>query len=835
MIHYRFLLEELHHGGKQAVTFMVCVALSIATLTALNSFGRDVRGTLIDEARALQGGDIIIHAHQPLSDRLVDAIDALAGDGRLSRQNTLEFYTVALAETDSTPLLSAVKAVEPAYPYFGTVGLASGAVLSEALKPGTVIVGREVLDRLGLQVGDRLRIGGALFTITDVVQFESMRPVSFLSFGPRIFMAMTDLDRLGLVGRGSRVQHELLIRLTDPAEADSLVETLRASATPRLERIETAQNARSRVKTFFDNLLFFLSCISILTLLLSGIGMQGCLSAMLYRKQEVIAAAKAFGASSRFLVSHYLAMVLMMGAFGSIVGIGLGYLIKRMLPLLFSGLIPADLSHALHPADALESVVLGILVAVVFTLLPLQRLGSIKPVMIFRREQNPANRRAAPLAAGLVCGLFLFLLVLRQLADIKIGLLFVAGLALLIGAVFAAASAVLWLLKRSAPPTLTMRQAAKSLIRPGNASRSIMITLTAAIAALLVIFLIKLNLFATFIQSYPEDAPNLFCIDIQKDQQDRFRSLAGDGVTLFPVIRARLLSINGDKIDPEKERLRKSDNLGREFNLTYRTVLLDDEIIIDGKSLFDGRETLSPGVAAVSVLDTIAEIGTISLHDRLRFNIQGVELDAEVTSIRSRTESRLYPFFYFVFEPPILEDAPQTFFAALHLPKDEIPRMISAITAEMPNVSTINVADMAERFGRLMERLSVIVTFFAAFSIVAGGLILISAIFATRLDRIREAVYYKVLGADSSFVLRVLAWEHALLALLSSIMAVGFAEAAAWLICRYLFDIVYDPYWPVALLTVVSAVLLVVLVGLAGSISIVRHKPAEFLRRQSSG
>src|SRR6056300_1369657 len=121
MIHYRFLLEELRYGGKQVLTFVVCVALSIATLTALNSFRRDIHGSLIDEARALQGGDIIIHAHQPISEELQGAIDTLAREQHFQRQDTLEFYTVALSEDKDISLFSSIKAVESSYPFFGTI------------------------------------------------------------------------------------------------------------------------------------------------------------------------------------------------------------------------------------------------------------------------------------------------------------------------------------------------------------------------------------------------------------------------------------------------------------------------------------------------------------------------------------------------------------------------------------------------------------------------------------------------------------------------------------------------------------------------------------------
>ncbi|MEJ2056907.1 MAG: ABC transporter permease, partial [Desulfofustis sp.] len=415
IVHPRFLVEEIRHGGKQALTFVVCVALSIATLTALNSFKRDVHTSLIDEARALQGGDIIIHAHRPISAELQQAVTRLADNRLLEQQRSTSFYTVALADQSERSLFVNTKAVEPGYPFYGTVSLASGRKLGGVLKPGAVVAAQEVLERLDIEPGDQITIGEVGFTVADTVTYESMKPVSFLSLGPRVFIAMEDVDRLGLVGKGSRTAHEILIKASDPRNIELIERQLRSRDVPRVERVEKAQDSRSRVKVFFDNLLFFLSCISILTLILSGIGMQGSLFAILRQKQRVIAVTKAFGASNRFLVIQYLLMVSVMGFFGSILGIILGYGIKRLFPAIFADLLPESIGYRFHFADTLEGIILGFLVVTVFTLLPLQRLGAVKPVMIFRHETEMQPRKNSMLIAASVFVIFLFLLVVRQI------------------------------------------------------------------------------------------------------------------------------------------------------------------------------------------------------------------------------------------------------------------------------------------------------------------------------------------------------------------------------------------------------------------------------------
>ena len=831
-LHVRFILEEIRQSGKQSLTFVLCVALSLATLTALNSFKRNVYQSLVGEARILHGADIIVHSHQQISEPVIQAVTELEQEKRLSSLKSYEFYSVVRPDDQETSLFSSIKVVDPGYPHYGTVQLLSGGTLEQQLQPSRVVVAQEVLDRLATGMGKRLHIGNALLEIADVVLSESARPVEFFSFGPRIFVSSADIDRLGLMGKGSRAEYELLLKINNQEEITAIHQLLKERALQGQERVETAAKARSGVKRFFDNLLFFLSFISIFTLLLSGIGMQGALSAMFRQKQKTIAVVKTLGSSYRFLVANYLAIVVILGFCGTLCGFVMGMAIKQFFPVLFQELLPAGIGLTLNLDDIGESLAIGVIVVGLFTFLPLYRLSEVKPVEIFRSGRRLASPRRTRSIIMLLSGLFLLLLVIRQLEDVKTGLVFSAGLLAAIGVISGASVLVLKLIRRIPITYLALRQSIKSLFRAGNATRSIIVTLTSALSVLLTILLLKLNLFATFIDSYPENAPNFFCLDIQKDQRELFYSLVDSREPLFPVIRARLLAVNGTPIDREQERMRKSDNLGREFNLTYRDQLLKDELIVKGGSLF-GSPDLPPGVVPVSILDTIGDIGDFSLNDRLLFNIQGVQLDAKIVSIRSRTQSKVSPFFYFVFQPQVLEAAPQTLFAALHVQKELIPQMITKIAKAMPQVSTINVSEVALQFGALLSRLSAVITFFASFSIAAGCLILVSAILATQMERMQEVVFYKILGARSSFVVLLVTFENMILAAISSLMALVLALISCWLLCTYVFAIPFRPYLPLTVTSMLLTVATIVGIALLSSMKIIRQKPVAYLRQDN--
>jgi putative ABC transport system permease protein len=336
---------------------------------------------------------------------------------------------------------------------------------------------------------------------------------------------------------------------------------------------------------------------------------------------------------------------------------------------------------------------------------------------------------------------------------------------------------------------------------------------------------------ATFVESYPDDAPNVFLVDIQSAQRDGVRAKVGSELEFHPIIRARLKEINGVRVSgPEKQRFR--DSLSREFNLTYRDIMLSDEVYKEGDSLFGGNRGADAPVP-VSILDVVADMGDMENGDLLKFNIQGVELMAEVTSIRSRTRSKLYPYFYFVFPSQALEKAPQTFFGAMHADETKIEHMQSELVKKYPNVSLVNMARTAAAIGAVMEKLARVINFLALFSMGAGALILVSSIVATRFARLREAVYYKILGGGSRFVFSVFLTENLVLASISIFFGIVLAQIGGWAICTYFFEIGFDSHWFSSLMLAVGTLVVVGVIGTAGCVNVIRQKPAPFLREQS--
>ncbi|MCB2181780.1 MAG: ABC transporter permease [Desulfobulbaceae bacterium] len=835
MLTLRFVIRQIRGSGKQAFIFVLCVALSLLVLVSLGSFSSSVRSSMLKDARSLHASDIKIHSHYPFSGAIRQSIKKIVEEGKGRGAQFTEFYSMARNGEQEKSVLSHLKVVERGYPFYGSVRLSSGRDFTETLRPGTIIVEQALLDRLHSALGDFIQIGSAALRIVDVVTAEPDRPVSFFSFGPRIFIAAADLDKLDLVKKGSRIQYNYLLQIYDPDMVDRYAGKLATRAVKGQERVKTFKTAESRVKRFFENFLFFLNLVGIFTLLLAGIGIQTALYALLRESDYTIAVMKSVGATSFAIISQFLIMIMILGCAGTILGLALSFLIQLAFPSLFAGILPANISLEIAWLNVLEGIVLGFIVVGLFSFLPLQGLKNIKPALMFRKEVEPAPKGLLQAGAIAVIICFLAVLAIWQLEDVKVGIIFVLALLSLIGITAICGSLLLALLKRKPPHSLVLRQALKGLFRPRNSTRAIIITLSSSLSVIFAIYLLEQNLRMTFIDTYPPDLPNAYFLDIQPSQKKGVADILGMESRFYPVVRARLVSINDTAVKRREKKRQRGDSLTREFNLTYRESLLDDERFLRGNRLFAGMEEgeSQNNEVPVSVLDTVAEMGDIQLGDLLVFRIQGIDLQARVTSMRTRTASRVRPFFYFVFPEKVLQDFPQTIFSAVRLEGKELAGVQDRLTAEYPNISVIDIASTVEVLSKIMHKLSTIIQFFTLFSIAAGLLIIMSSIYATRLARVREAVYFKILGAGSSFVLQVFSCESFIIGLICSFLAAIISHVASWMICRHYFAIGYSVLSGATCVMIILTVFLVMVVGLGASWSILKEKPAVFLRDES--
>jgi len=693
----RLLAREWRAGEIRVV--LLAVALAVASLTAVRYFADRVEQALGKEANTLLAADLAL-----VSDHPIDAAFAREATARgLRVSHTTTFLSMALAGDNN--LLTGIKAVEPGYPLRGTLRVAPDMFAADAptraLPPaGEVWVDTRLASGLRVKPGDSVEVGAARFRIAAILTFEGERGGNFMALAPRLLLNADDLARTDLIQPGSRVVYRLLL-----AGAAGQVSEFQDWAKPKLgrgEQLEDVRDARPELRQVLDRAQRYLGLAALLTVLLAAAATQLALRRYVQRHFDQFALLRCFGATQRRLFGLYLLQLGILGLISGMLGSLLGWLAQAGMVHLLGDAIRLDLPPpSLLPP--LLGVATGLLLVLAFSLPALLRLARVPALRVLRRDLGPAHVGAV-LAQGaaftLVAGLLFWQAGEWRLAAIVGG--GVLGLML-------AASLATWLMLWPLP---WLAQHVPASVRLGllNLRRRRWETLLQAMAlslgllALLLLTLVRGDLFDSWRNQAPAGAPNRFLINIQPEQVAPLRTyLTAQGiadVTLYPMARARLVRIGNRATSPDDYTEARAKRLiEREFNLSALSRLPPENDIVAGQWTPDSGFSVEQG---------LAETLGIKLGDELSFDAGGLPLQGRVTNLRRVEWDSFRVNFFVIAAPTAFDSLPQSFITSFHLPSGR-GQVLAGLLAEFPNVTVIDVEQVMGTLRSLLERVSMAV------------------------------------------------------------------------------------------------------------------------------
>lgn len=859
----RMAAREARASWRRLLFFFVCVALGVGAIVALRSVVQAVRAGLTREARALTAGDVLVQSSRPLDGDVRTRLERYFGAaGVTDVVEAIETATMARPADESKPVARMVelKGVGPQFPLYGHVTLDDGRPYSPALLAGQgALVGPELLTQLDVEVGDAIVIGTRTFTIRGVLRSEPGRRPGFFSFGPRVLVDLADLRAAGLLTFGSRARYMLMLRVPEPRVA-GLVESLRRDFRNQFVSARSYRGTEDAVGEDLERAENYLSLVGFVIVVLGGVGVWSVTRVFVRQKIRSIAVLKCVGATTRQVLAVYVLQVLMLGLLGSVLGVGLAA----------AGLqaVPAPAVAALGLAKlaptwsaAVQGLGVGVLVSLLFSLVPLVEVRRIRPLLLLRDQDlghaeaaggaapafrlAPASWRARLervdwLQAGIGAGVTAALVALAswQAASLRVGLL--------VSVAFVVVALVLHLcgvvLVRSVRPLarvrwFPLRHAVISISRPGNQTRTILLAVGLGAFFIVGVRSLQENLLREFEPDVRADGPDLFLLDIQPDQEAGVRAFLGAAagvrdVALVPVLRARVTGVRGRAVRLDSyEDVRGQGGLAREYVVTYRAALEGNERIVAGR--FWPAEPSAR--AEVSIEESIRRRFGIDVGDVMRFDILGRVVEATVTSVRQvewRDVRR--GGFMFVFRPGVLDRAPHTRIAILQAPAEPAARarLQRDLVARFPNVSVIDVREVTRTVATVLDQVTLAVSIVGGVAILSGVLILVGAVAMTRFQRLHEAAVFKTLGASTRTLGTMLALEYTTLGALAGMIGCAGAVALSAAVCRVVLDITFRPAVLVSALGLLATTASVGTIGVLASLDVLRRKPLAVLRAE---
>ena len=822
---------------------------------------QNLRALLESESKSFLAADILISSSRPFSDDALAVLEEEIARPEVSQAvDSLETTTMARMQQDSAEgTLVELRAVQRGFPLYGRMELDGGIAYSHELLEGFgAVVRPELLTRLGLSLGDRIWIGEQSFEIRGALVNEAGRSMRMFALGPRVLIDYAALESTGILSFGSRLQHQRLLKVSSSG-LESVSDNIEASLSDEFVRVRTYEDAGDQLTRRLARGENYLSLAGFVVLLLGGTGVWSVIRVFVHERRKTVAILKCVGAKGRDVVLAYVVQVFVLALSGSLFGIALASALMAAVSVWLRqlGNLQIDLeliSVGLTRTAVAQGVSIGLVVAIVFSLSPLLALRKVRPSLLLQSESDPVGSGSrVGLAQRLRQsdrwewitwiggGVALLLLVVWQAGSL--------GLALRLSAGFLAVTALLVLsasiLRSSLSPLankahFALRHAVLKLTRGGN--QTLMILLAVGLGCFLVLTVrhLQQGILAQFAVELDDEAADMFFIDVQEDQVGRLRSraeaLGATQAKLVPVLRARVASVDGKNVQlPDYEAVKEKGSLGREYTITYRDHLDDNERLVAGSFWGDGRDAAldEPGGAEVSIEDSIRRRYDIELGDTMTFDIMGRSVPVRVTSMRDVNwdESRNGGF-VFVFKPEGLEGVPASYAGFIKAPEDAEARALfqREIVGLFPNVSVIDLRDILASLAVLVDKISVAISIVGYMSIVSGMLILIGSVAMTRYQRRYETAVFRTLGASRRKLMRMMWFEYATLGLLAGAVGAFGAAATAWVLSQQVLEVPFRASWLDSVVAIALAMAIVSLVGFSLTREIVRHKPLDVLR-----
>ncbi len=829
----RSLWRDLRAGELRLL--IVAVTLAVTALTAVGFFADRFKNGLQRDARQLLGGDAVISSSNPTPIEFTAKARALG----LDVVQTLGFPTMGRAADakGSASKLVALKVVAPGYPLRGSLSVASQAGAPERVTrdipaPGEVWIDAPLLDALALQMGDQLLLGDTGLRIAKIIVNEPDRGAGFMSFAPRVMINQADVDASKLIQPASRVNYRLAVAGEDQAVAafvawaQDQVKSLRVRAV----RVESLEGGRPEMGQTLDRAEKFLNLIALLAALLSAVAVALAARGFAAKHLDDCAMLRVLGLSQRSMASAYAFEFILIGLFSSSLGVLLGYALHYVFVILLAGLVAVAL-----PAAGAWPVVfgmgMGLTLLLAFGLPPVLQLAQVPPLRVIRRDVG--NLKPASLGVlGLGVAGFAALL-LAASSDLKLGLIAVGGFAAA-ALLFATLS---WLAVKLLRWSVNDSTAARWLIlatrqiaaRPAFAVLQVS-ALAVGLLALILLVLLRTDLISSWRKATPPDAPNRFVINVMPEQGDAFKlALRNAGVSKFdwyPMIRGRLIAINGKAVTPDDYADEHARRLvEREFNLSNSATQPSQNQLVAGRWIENEQ-------GAISVEEGIAKTLGLKIGDSLSFDVGGTQTVSKISSLRKVDWGSMRANFFVMYPVSNLPNVPTTYMSAFKAPPSA--GFDNALVRSFPNITSVDMTSTIAQVQRVLDQVIGAVEFLFGFTLAAGLVVLFAAVTATRDERAREFAIMRAIGAKSTLLRQVQRAELLGVGLLAGFLASIVATAVGWALARYVFDFEWVVSLWVPLLGSVSGALLALAAGWWGLREVLRRPVMETLRRAAS-
>jgi Predicted ABC-type transport system involved in lysophospholipase L1 biosynthesis, permease component len=830
-------LREMRGGLSGFYIFLACIALGTGAIAAVNSVSRAITGAIATQGQDILAADIRFELDNREANP--EELAFLRELGELSVSTGLR--SMARVPDGSELGLVEVKAVDGAYPLYGTFEAEPNRPLRELLRRDGAVFGAVaaplLLDRLGLAPGDELLLGNIRLRLSGTVVSEPDAISDGFGFAPRLLVSREALMESGLVQTGSLVEHAYKIRLDDPRLRGTIPARASAELPDAGWSIRTADRAAPSLTENVERFSQFLTLVGLTALIVGGVGVANAVRAFLDAKRTTIATFKCLGAPAATVTVIYLIQILLLAAVGILFGLAIGAVAPFIAIRFLEGVLPVPKEVVFYPGALGLAALFGLLITFAFSVIPLGHAREVPATALFREQSFDEGRLpswpyllSSAVALALLAALAILTAEERFVATVFLAA--VAGAFILLRLVALLIAALARRSPRVNSPAL--RLAIGNIHRPGALTSSVVLSLGLGLALLVTLALIDGNLRRQLTGRMTEQAPNFFFVDIQSTEREGFidilRTNSPDGtINQVPMLRGRIIAFNDQDVTQMEVPPGGRWVLRGDRGITYEETMPANSTLTEGSwwpANYEGEPLVSFSA------EEAGELG-LKLGDTVTVNVLGRNITARIASFRQVEWESLSINFVMVFSPNTFRGAPHAWLATLtdaDATAVEEAAILREVTNAYPTITSVRVKDAIDIVDRLVGQLATAIRAAAAVALVASVLVLSGALAAGNRARTHDAVILKTLGGTRGLLIRAFSYEYMILGAATAVFALVAGGGAAWYVVSRIMNLPSTFLPDVALATLLAALFLTVGIGLIGTWRVLGQKAAPVLR-----
>ena len=835
---WKMAWRDARHNISRLFLFVASLITGIAGVVAIASLNYSLQSDLDRNAKELLGADIVVGANLPFEPEVLAVLDS----SKLEYASDTEMASMVLFMKNKQSRLVRVMGIDGPYPFYGEVETLPANAYSKINEGRFVILDETLASQYEVSYDDTVKIGNSLFKVAGVVQKIPGGGGVLSTFTPSVYISMQELDSTGLIQYGSRVSYKRFYKTETNADAELIGEQWNSVLKKHGHWYDTVEERKEELGNGFQSVYRFFTLLAFMALILGCIGVASSVHIYAREKRDQVAVLRCIGSSGWQAFNIFFIQVFILGLIGSVIGAGIGMGIQQLVPLVFQGSIPIELQFDISWRAFFEGLLLGVIVSILFTVLPLVAVRFVPPLSVLRADFAPQRifSKTKYTVIGFVI-LFPILAAWYQTKSILYGLAFSAGLAAALGLLSLVALGLLSLVRKYFPKnsSFIFRHALSNLFRPNNQTRVLMVSIGLGAFIIATLNVIQYSLLDQVEFTGNENQSNTIMFDIQPAQRDgvvdliKAHNLPVNQVV--PIVTCRISSLNGKTT--EEYQADTTDNvsnraLRREYRVTYRDSLHISEKLSEGEihQLKKGQKDS----VWVSISGGMQESLNVKVGDSLVFDVQGVPIPVRIGGIREVEWSKDPPNFAFVFPKGVLENAPQIWVTATRVDdQQQANRFTQELVMGFPNVSLIDLRLILSTVNDLFDKIGSIVKFLALFSVITGLVVLAGAVMNSKFVRIKENILLRTIGARTKQITQITLIEYTYLGLFSALTGILLSMISGWFLTKYFFEVNFSFNGLDLAYLGIAVMALTVFIGWFNSREVINTPPLQVLRKEN--